>query len=131
MEIHSNGSKWAGEALDTFEDLLQVLAVETLDPSFEEFGRFYYALGGPDGYDDGRPGFRIFGNFWRVSHVFRIDGTAEELAEAVALIRANQQTPAYIEARASIVKAKAEKVAWYERRRAQDLAQQGLPLSLR
>jgi hypothetical protein len=87
MRIISNGSKWAGEEPDSLETLLEVLRSETLDPRFEERGSFVTRT------DSGR--VRIFGNFLTVSHVFNIDGTEEELAQAIGAIEANKQSERY------------------------------------
>jgi hypothetical protein len=92
LRIESNGSKWAGDSPDTVEQLLAVLDREPLNPSFEEYGNFYYFVP-----ELGR--WRVWGNFYLISHVFRIDGTPEALAPIVAAIRRNQQRPDYLAAR--------------------------------
>ncbi len=87
MRIVSNGSKWAGEEPDSLEKLLEVLRTEILDPRFEERGSFVARTS--NGI------VRIFGNFLTVSHVFNIEGTEEELSEAIEAIEANKQTEGY------------------------------------
>ncbi len=89
MHIESNGSKWAGQAPDTVEQLLDVLKRETLDPSFERFGRFFY---------ESSPNWTAFGNFLTVSHVFNITGTAEELEPLRVAIEAARNRPEYVRA---------------------------------
>lgn len=94
--IHSNGSKFYGEEPDSLAKLIEVLGEATLDPRFEEYGNFVI---------DDMPGpVRLFGNFHQLSHVFNIDGTPEELAEAIAAIRKNQATDAYRAARAALIR---------------------------
>jgi len=90
MRIISNGSKWAGEEPDSLETLLEVLRSETLDPRFEEYGSFVTRT------NDGK--VRIFGNFLTVSHVFNIEGTEAELAEAIHAIEANTRSERYLRA---------------------------------
>ncbi len=90
MRIISNGSKWAGEEPDSLETLLEVLRTETLDPRFEDRGSFVTQTSNGT--------VRIFGNFLTVSHVFNIEGTAEELAEAINAIEANRQSEHYLRA---------------------------------
>lgn len=102
ITIHSNGSKWAGESPDTIDRLLEVLAAETLDPRFEEYGNFYIV---------NKPitttsGVHFFGNFMTVSHVFNIDTDDQPTIDALtAAIRANQATAEYKRYRAELRKA--------------------------
>ncbi len=87
--ITSNGSKWAGESPDTVDELCAVLQSHTLDRIFEGYGNFVIA-------DAGEP-LRFWGNFFDVSHVFSIDTDEPAVIERLtALIRANQQTAAYL-----------------------------------
>lgn len=87
--IISNGSKWAGEAPDSVETLLAVLAEHPLDRRFEEYGNFIFA------YDAQHT--RFWGNFFTLSHVFNIDTDEPEMAERLtAAIRANQQRADYL-----------------------------------
>lgn len=89
MHIESNGSKWAGEAPDTLEQLLDVLKRETLDPSFEECGRFFY---------ESSPNWHAFGNFLTLSHVFNISGTAAEMEPLRLALIAARKRPEYVRA---------------------------------
>lgn len=103
--IHSNGSKWLGQDPDSIDTLLDLLAREPLDPTFEQYGNFMHP--GPDGMTT------FFGNFNQWSHVFRID--TDDPAVITALrraIRTNQRRPSY---RA----AKRECTAREERRKAE------------
>ncbi len=91
LTIHSNGSKWYGEAPDPVEVLLDALGKHTLDPSFEDYGNFVFQ-------EEGR--WWVFGNFLERSHVFRISTEDHaEVAEVEAAIRAKQATPVYQAAR--------------------------------
>ena len=85
MLIKSNGSKWAGEAPDNIETLLQVLKTHRLDSTFAQrkYGNFFYRMG--DGL------FNAFGNFKDVSHVFNIEGTLEELQVLARAIKENRK----------------------------------------
>jgi len=105
IDIQSNGSRWAGEEPATIAELLEALQVETLDPSFEDYGNFVesdrdlmsYITGKPI-YPDNPRVVRFFGNFATVSHVFNIDTDEPEIISSLsAAIRANQQTPSYQE----------------------------------
>jgi hypothetical protein len=80
MIVHSNGSKWYGEDCDKIETLNEVLKRETLDPVFLDFGGFFQIDG---------ENVHLFGNFYGLSHVFRIDGAMDELSETVELIKKN------------------------------------------
>ena len=105
LEIMSNGSKWAGEAPDSIALLLDVLSREPLDPTFELYGNFIQ----PDlpesyirnGHLQAIPGaYRFFGNFYLLSHVFRIRTDERLIIDALtAAIRANQQREDYQAAR--------------------------------
>jgi len=89
--IHSNGSKWAGQAPDSIDTLIGVLDREVLDRRFH--GGFIKRLR----VDRCGPGtVRFFGNFLTVSHVFRIDtDDAEIIAKLTRAIRRNQRRDAY------------------------------------
>ena len=90
IQILSNGGKYAGQEPDTIEQLIDVLANHPLDRTFEKYGNFVYLS------EDGK--WNAFGNFLRLSHVFRIEAdTREELGELEAAIRVNQQRPDYME----------------------------------
>jgi len=91
--IISNGSKWAGEAPDSVEDLLKVLEDNALDPRFEDFGNFVYE-------PDSNGVTRFFGNFFSLSHVFNLDTDEPETIKALTeAIKKNQDSEAYKEAR--------------------------------
>jgi len=109
LEITSNGSKWYGEEQDTIDKLLEVLAVEPLDRSFENFGNFIYKpftwkygrgnyiVNDKPMYPDNPGALNFFGNFLRVSHVFNI--TTDDKAIIAKLgkaIRANQKRSDYL-----------------------------------
>ena len=89
--IHSNGSKWLGQEPDTIEKLLEVLAAQPLDRSFEAFGNFVTPC-------ERKPSFTsIFVNFYHLSHVFNIDSNDPAIVERLsAAIRANQRRPDYL-----------------------------------
>lgn len=87
VKIYANGS---GRVLP-IEALFSALESATLDPRFEAFGNFIEPLG--------RWRVRFFGNFYDLSHVFRLDVPAGPLADRLtAAIRANQGRTAYVKA---------------------------------
>ena len=103
--IHSNGSKWYGEEPDSIETLIEVLEREPLDPSFERYGGFIYAAGS-ERHSIIDPVLRrearearivcFFGNFKRVSHVFRIESNDRDVVLRLSrAIRANRRRPDY------------------------------------
>ncbi len=88
--IHSNGSKWAGQAPDPIELLEERLRTETLDPTFEDYGCFVSEREGMT---------RFWGNFLTVSAVFQIDTDEPELIDRLSgLIEANRAMEQYREA---------------------------------
>ena len=99
--IHSNGSKWIGESLDSIDQLIEVLASHTLDPKFEQYGCFVQTdneISWPDGSPDHwTPAmYQFFGNFLELSHVFRIDSDDPDVKRRLcAAIHDNRQTDAY------------------------------------
>jgi hypothetical protein len=94
VKIIANGSKWLGSSPDSLEVLLDILKKHTLDPRLESRGNFYFPCAeGP---------VCAFGNFLEVSHVFRIEGTDEELKELKEAIRANQASPVYLKVKGEI-----------------------------
>lgn len=101
--INSNGSKWAGEAPDTIDDLLKALASNPLHWGFD--GNLIYPL-------ENMPGTtRFCGNFLTVSHVFCIDTDEPDVIKKLtAAIRVNQQRPDYLD-QPDPVKASAKRVA--------------------
>lgn len=88
--VTSNGSKWYGEQPDSPEQLLQVLAENPLDPTFELYGNFVF--------DEGER-VRVWGNFLELSHAFDLHGPRKQMQPLIDAIRANQATPNYIHAR--------------------------------
>ena len=97
LEIQSNGSKWAGQEPDNIEVLLEMLAKEPLDRTYEDC--FYYPLEDDfrkrHNYPEGTIAFS--GNFFKYSHVFNI--RTDELSiikQLTQAIEANKQTDAYI-----------------------------------
>lgn len=108
-EIISNGSRWAGQAPATIEELLNILTTEPLDPRFERYGNFINWLGSEQtGILDpqlrqqakAENVFRFWGNFLNISHVFRIDTNDRSLIRHIArAIRANQKSAAYCAAK--------------------------------
>lgn len=114
ITILSNGSKWYGEEPDTIDKLLEILATEPLDPSFEDYGNFVWL---EDGF------WHVFGNFWSVSHVFRIQSRSHEaIASIEAALRANQTTAAYQQARIDWIERKAAKEAAWQQELAERVA---------
>lgn len=108
IEIRSNGSKWAGEQPDSIEMLLNVLESYTLDPCFEDFGNFATEFKPTKGWNEKNEQYKgctsFFGNFSTLSHVFNIITNDNELIQKLTeVIRANQQTEAYKEARAEYI----------------------------
>ena len=100
VEIQSNGSKWLGQEPDNIEVLLEVLAKEPLDKTFEDYGNFYEPLEDAFcqrcGYPLGTINF--FGNFFKLSHVFNIRTDELKLIhKLVDAIELNKLTPAYKE----------------------------------
>jgi len=105
ITISSNGSKWAGQAPDTIDQLIEVLGAETLNPEFEMFGNFSESS---SDYETAIYQCRMHGNFLNLSHVFNIDFTIvhgepkeewQALRRLSAAIRKNQESEEYIQAR--------------------------------
>ena len=89
IKVYSNGNKLHGPRLDTLPELIAVLAEHPLDRTFELYGNFVYQS------ENGK--WWAFGNFFDLSHVFRIEADSrEELAEIEAAVRANQQRADYL-----------------------------------
>jgi hypothetical protein len=99
--IVSNGSKWLGEAPDTIETLLAVLAQEPLDHTFERYGNFITPLTeqtliAPQRHPELLGLTEFWGNFARVSHVFCIrTNDPAVIATLTAAIRQNQDRDDY------------------------------------
>lgn len=121
--INSNGSGCSGAFSQDLHGLLYVLAHTPLDPRFERYGNFitenpcigvknpgYIGAGcGQEPYIDGPRMFDVdgvvqfFGNFYLVSHVFRIyTNDAETIEKLTQAIRANQASQAYMDAKAQM-----------------------------
>ena len=86
-EISYNGSRLAGEAPATLDELLDVMRTEPLDRTFSPFAANIA----------GRHGFVCyFGNFLHVSHAFHIvtDDPAD-CARLTEAIKANTRRPSY------------------------------------
>lgn len=96
--IHSNGSRWSGRQSASVEELIEVLATQPLDRTFEAYGNFIFTPEDEAGRPLAEPGVvRFWGNFLSRSHVFCIDTDDPELIERLtAAIRANQQRPDYV-----------------------------------
>jgi len=91
MRIEHNGSKFAGETPDPVEQLIELLREETLDPTFEKYGKFFYRL--PTGE------FNAFGNLLTISHVFSIVGHLEELRPLARVLKQARGKRSYLVAR--------------------------------
>jgi hypothetical protein len=92
--IVSNGSKWAGEAPDTIETLIEVLKAHMLDPGFSEYANFIRTTGKGE--------VHFFGDFRRLSHVFNIHTDEPKvIARLTRAIRENMRREDYIFARKS------------------------------
>jgi len=90
MNIISNGSKWAGQPLDSIDQLIAVLETEILDPAFDLTC---------NGFVTKHQGLTCaFGNFLHVSHVFNIQGTTDEMKPLVDALRKATQRPEYLAA---------------------------------
>ena len=94
-DIKYNGSRFAGGSPDTIDQLCDLLMVEPLDPNFEKYGDFVYRTGG------GAATLTFFGNFFHVSHAFRIDTDEQPVIDKlIAHIKANKDSQAYKDAKA-------------------------------
>ena len=82
MEIKANGSKMLGDPPDSFEQLIEVLKNNKLDPKFTEYGNFFFK-----GYNS----FIAWGNFQNLSHVFHIEGTLGELYPLALALKKNRR----------------------------------------
>jgi hypothetical protein len=67
MKIISNGSRWAREAPDSVEKLIDVLGHHKLESTWKRNGQFFNKIGDDE--------FQAFGNFTDLSHVFDIRGS--------------------------------------------------------
>ena len=82
MNIISNGSKFSGEELDSIEKLIDVLETNRLNPSFMNYGGFFFKS---------KNEYIAFGNFEKLSHVFQIRGTLEELYPLAIALKRNRR----------------------------------------
>ena len=119
LNIYSNGSTWGGDGPLPLEDLYSRLETNTLDPVFEGYGNFITLEADH---------VHFFGNFFDYSHVFRLDTDDPWIAERLEkLIRSNQETPAYREAKLE----RAKNTEYWEHRREENRravrAARGLP----
>ena len=78
--INSNGSKWAGESPDSINKLIEVLKIETIEERFfHKYRTNKNSIKKNPIYLNFCPikktkeGFRFFGNFEKLSHVFDIE----------------------------------------------------------
>jgi len=95
--INSNGSKWAGEAPDSIEKLVEVLKENALDPMFSDYGKPFITA------DIG--GVHFFGNFFNLSHVFNLrTGDPKVIATLTRAIRENMRRDDYQKALAALTK---------------------------
>ena len=83
MNIISNGSKFSGEPVDSFSKLLEVVENYKLRPDFMRYGGFFFKSGAVE--------YTAFGNFEKISHVFRITGTLEELLPLTKTLKQNRR----------------------------------------
>lgn len=101
LHIQSNGSKWRGDAPDSVDKLIEVLGEYALDPTFENYGKFYQTMSKDDYLDmetgekyDGKVHFS--GNFFELSHVFSIYTDEAEVIERLqGAIDKNMASEAY------------------------------------
>ena len=94
--IISNGSKWAGEAPDTIEELIKVLDNHDLDLARFALHGFldFMDSNGYTARDYEKHNVRIFGNFLTVSHVFNVEGVYESLRPLIEAIERNIKSQA-------------------------------------
>jgi hypothetical protein len=101
LDIKNIGSKWAGEAPDTIDDLLKMLREQPLDRSFEAYGNFCHkpVWDGVNPYPDINPArlWSFFGNFLSVSYGFTIYTDDSEIVQRLQkAIWNNQRRPDYL-----------------------------------
>ena len=81
--IHHNGSKWAGQVVDTIDELISVLIKHELIPTL-----FPYAA---NLKGEKRGSVEFFGNFETISHAFLIETDDPEVcAKLRKAIKANR-----------------------------------------
>ena len=82
MRVIANGSKWHGQPEDPIERLYEVLKTHPLDPRSGggPEGEFFFAPVYLDPSKQPPPGtFMALGNFFTLSHCFRVEGAAVTL----------------------------------------------------
>ena len=103
LNIVSNGSKWAGQAPDSLDKLIEVLDQYPLDRTFEKYGNFIHKSvkwgrngKGPSPYPDAPNVVVFFGNFYGLSHVFNIHTDESEVIDRLTkAIRKNKKRADY------------------------------------
>lgn len=101
--VISNGSQQYGQEPATVGELLELLKKEPLDPTFEEYGNF--ADNCPISCKTDKPmlpagWWSFWGNFYNVSHVFKIvTNDTEAIRDLRQAILANQSSPGYKQAK--------------------------------
>lgn len=101
MKVIANGSKWHGQPEDPIERLYEVLKTHPLDPRSGggPEGEFFFEPVYLDRSQQPPPGtYMAQGNFFTLSHGFRIEGTAEEMEPLRLAIEANTASPDYARA---------------------------------
>ena len=104
---------------DTKENILKDLAEYILDPVFEEYGNFVYMPTWCD--EEAAEKYKgltaISGNFLNLSHAFSLLTDDEELIkELTEVIRKNQETEKYKQAKIRLMERRLEEKRQYEER---------------
>lgn len=94
MKINHIGHTSCGQR-HTVENLITALSLAALDPTFEEYGNFFYHPENDDNRHVPANVRHASGNFCHLSFGFSIDGTRSELRKLEIAIRQNQQTEMY------------------------------------
>src|SRR5690554_5495748 len=99
IKINHNGSKWAGQAPDSIQTLLQTLEQYPLDPTFEDYGNFIHPFV-PTQWTEKNEQYRgctsISGNFYSLSHSFSIITDDQALIELLTVaVQSNQSRTDY------------------------------------
>ena len=106
MRVIANGSKWLGQPEDPIERLYEVLQTHPLDPRSGggPGGEFFFEPVYLDPSKQPPPGtFMAQGNFFTLSHGFRVEGTAEEMEPLRLAIEANTASREYARAYEEII----------------------------
>lgn len=97
---------WNGGRL--IERLFELLETEPLDPTFEHYGNF---VGDDTPGRQGQGFVRFHGNFYNYSHTFSVDSNDPVMVDKLLkLVRANQATVAYKEARDKVKAYRAQRL---------------------